>query len=136
MKLRKFQQNKLWRDKVVDNLILQGSKIHWTRLNDQDFAKELKLKFKEEADEVLSANNKENLLEEFADILEVIIAFGQLYNFTLQDIITIQKQKCNNRGGFNGRKFVSIAEHAIGSIGEKYCLNDPEKYPEIINDFE
>lgn len=46
--------------------------------------------------------------------------------------MTIQKRKKESRGGFEGRKFVKIAEHPIGGLGEKYCLADPEKYPEIL----
>lgn len=42
--------------------------------------------------------------------------------------------KHQERGGFEGRNFVTIAEHPTGSYCEKYCLNDPEKYPEITED--
>lgn len=37
------------------------------------------------------------------------------------------------RGSFQERKFVTIAEHKLGSFGEKYCLSDLEKYPEVID---
>jgi hypothetical protein len=43
-----------------------------------------------------------------------------------------QNKKASRERGIQGRKFVTVAEHPSGSFGEKYCLNDPEKYPEII----
>ena len=39
-------------------------------------------------------------------------------------------KKQQDKGGFQGRKYVTIAEHLPGSPGEKYCLADPDKYPE------
>jgi predicted house-cleaning noncanonical NTP pyrophosphatase (MazG superfamily) len=132
MKLRKFKQNKLWRDKAVDRLEQTGSKIHWGRLDADKFEKQLKIKLMEEAEEVCRAKTKESVLEELADILEVVTSFCELHEVTLQDITDLQQKKHQERGGFQGRKFVTVAEHPIGSFGEKYCLNDPEKYPEII----
>ena len=133
MKYRKFKQNKLWRDKLVDLMNQNQSKIHYKELDDQEFIEQLKIKLLEEAQEVCYANTKENLIEELADVLEVISAFCTVKNITFQEIINIKNKKHNNRGGFEGRKFVTIAEHPIGSLGEKYCLNDPEKYPEILD---
>ena len=131
MKMIKFKQNKLCRDKIIDQLEKTGSIIHWKQLDDVEFGTQLKIKFMEEAKEVFNASTKATLIEELADILEVISALGNLYAFTLDDIITAQHKKHDERGGFNERKFVTIAEHAQGSFGEKYCLNDPEKYPEV-----
>ena len=132
MKLRKFKQDKLWRDKAVDRLEQTGSKVHWKRLDADQFEEQLKIKLMEEAEEVCSAKTKESLLEELADVLEVVISFCEFHEVTLQDIIDLQQKKHQERGGFQGRKFVTVAEHPLGSFGEKYCLNDPEKYPEII----
>ncbi len=132
MKMRKFKQNKLWRDKAVECLEQMGSKIYWTRLDDREFAEQLKIKFMEEAHEVCTAQTKEALLEELADILEVISSLGDVHSFTFEDIVNVQHKKYDERGGFHGRKFVTIAEHAVDSFGEKYCLADPEKYPEVV----
>ena len=131
MRYRKFKQEKLWRDKAVDLLEKMGSKIHWEKLNEEQFAEQLRIKLLEEAEEVCSAKNKEGVLEELADLLEVISAFCELHDVTLQDIVELQTKKRNERGGFQGRKFVTVAEHPVGSFGEQYCLKDQEKYPEI-----
>ncbi len=133
MKYRKFKQEKLWRDKAVDLLKQMGSKIHWVRLEEEQFEEQLRVKLLEEAAEVCDAKNKEGLLEELADLLEVISAFCELHEVNLQDIIELQAKKRDERGGFHERKFVTVAEHPIGSFGERYCLNDQDKYPEIFD---
>lgn len=133
MKRRKFKQDKLWRDKAVEWLEQKGSKIHWTRLDEDQFEEQLKIKLLEEAEEVCKAKTKELVLEELADLLEVITSFCEIHDVTLQDITHLQHKKHQERGGFQGRKFVTVAEHPIGSFGEKYCLNDPNKYPEIVD---
>ena len=133
MKYRKFKQGKLWRDKAVDLLKEMGSKIHWMRLEGEQFEEQLRVKLLEEAAEVSEAKNKEGLLEELADLLEVISAFCELYEVNLEDIVKLQAKKRDARGGFHGRKFVTVAEHPIGSFAERYCLNDQDKYPEIFD---
>ena len=127
---RKFRQDKLWRDKAVDRFA--GSTIHWERLDDERFAAQLKSKLREEADEVCLAKTRESLKEELADILEVVTAFCELNGLTLEEIVEIQRKKHVERGGFQGRKYVTIAEHPTGSFGEQYCIRDPEKYPEVV----
>ncbi len=131
MNRRKFRSNKLWRDKAIDLLEEMGSKIHWQTLPSEEFLTQLKIKFLEEAQEVYNATTKESLLEELADILEVISSLCDLYETNLDEIIRLQGKKRQERGGFQGRKFVTVAEHFPGSWGEAYCLADPQKYPEI-----
>ena len=133
MAFRKFKQNKLWRDKAVASMQGFGGKIHWTHLNDQEFLVQLKAKLLEEAHEVCHTTTKATLIEELADVLEVIDALCKAHELTLQDVFDAKEKKYLVRGGFNDRVFVSIAEYPTNSFGEAYCLADPEKYPEIID---
>jgi predicted house-cleaning noncanonical NTP pyrophosphatase (MazG superfamily) len=131
VEMRKFRQNKLWRDISVERMERTGSKIHWSRLEDDQFMEQLKIKLLEEAEEVCSAKTREALLVELADILEVVSSFCDTQGATLQDVMEIKEKKYQERGGFQGRKYVTFSEHPIGSHGEQYCLADPDKYPEI-----
>jgi len=131
MKMRVFQQNKLWRDKAVGLLENTGSKIYWERLDDAEYNKQLRLKILEEAQEVASAASREDLISELADVVEVIQAMCSVNNVSWDDIVAAQDKKRSERGGFEGRMFITKAAHLEGSFGEKYCLKDPEKYPEI-----
>lgn len=131
MKRRAFIQNKLWRDRVVEKAETQGSILHRETLTDEAFDRELRLKLLEEAQEVQTAKNQEELTLELADVLEVIETLGELHGLSMDQIRAAQIQKRNERGGFNGRQFVSIAEHLDGSFLSHYCLKDPAKYPEV-----
>jgi predicted house-cleaning noncanonical NTP pyrophosphatase (MazG superfamily) len=132
MKMRKFLQNKLWRDKAPELLKKLGSVIHIKRLNDTEFAQQLCIKLVEEAREVCDATSLQELKGELADVFEVIDTLLALHNISPGDIKSLQEQKRVDRGGFTERTFVTFAEHLEDSFGEKYCLAQPEKYPEIL----
>ena len=131
MQFRTFKYNKLVRDKMVERSEATGSIVHWQKLNDKDFEQALRIKCMEEAEEIFSAGTKQDLLEELADMLEIMNAFCDIYEVTLQDVVAIQKEKYQERGGFKDHIFISTAEHQVGSFGEQYCLADPTKYPEV-----
>jgi predicted house-cleaning noncanonical NTP pyrophosphatase (MazG superfamily) len=130
--LHKFLQNTLYRDKMPDILRAQGSIIHVEQLNDQQYETQLKIKLAEETQEVIASSSPQELIEELADVYEVIDALCTLHNISSEDVRQVQIKKQNTRGGFYQRMFVTIAEHPAGSYGEKYCRTQPEKYPEII----
>lgn len=131
--MRKFKQNKLWRDNAIDMMEQNhGSKIHWRTLNDTEFDEQIRIKLLEEAEEVASAKNRDELINELADLYEVIDSIAELHHITQEKIVTTQIKKRQERGSFSGRKFVDSAEHPAHSFGEKYCLADPKKYPEIV----
>lgn len=134
MNMRSFLQKKLWRDKAVSMMEQNhGSRIDWRRLDDQEHDEQLRLKLQEEAHEVLCAKNRNELIEELADVLEVIDALSQLHGLAPEEIKVAQTKKRNEKGGFAQRTFVEIAHHRVGGFGETYCLASPEKYPEVNN---
>lgn len=130
--MKKFKQNKLWRDKTIENLEKQGSKIHWYILELDQFKQELKKKLLEEANEVATAKSNDELISEIADVLEVIGEIVTSHGFTEKQILMAKEGKRNDRGSFASRQYVTFAEHPIGSDSERYCLASPDKYPEII----
>jgi predicted house-cleaning noncanonical NTP pyrophosphatase (MazG superfamily) len=131
--MRTFLQKKLWRDKMVDIVEQrEGSKIYWRQLNDQEFNQNIRIKLLEEAEEVVNAQSRNELIGELADLYEVIDSLTAVNNINIKEIVTEQMRKRDERGGFTGRKFVEKTQHPIGSIGEQYCLANPKKYPEII----
>jgi predicted house-cleaning noncanonical NTP pyrophosphatase (MazG superfamily) len=82
MKMRIFKQNKLWRDKAVNIIESMGSKINWIRLDDAAFDKELRIKLLEEAHEVVAAQSRDALIEELADVVEVMKALCDLHKIS------------------------------------------------------
>ncbi len=131
MKMRKFLQNKLWRDKAPQMMEARGSIMHIKKLTDAEFDQELRAKLLEEAAEVQAAHSKEELIGELADVHEVIDTLCAFHGISTEEIQTIQTKKRDDRGGFIERKYVTIAEHPEGSSGVEYCLAQPDKYPEI-----
>lgn len=131
MKMRKFFQHKLWRDKLIEIAENNRSIIHYTHLDTVQYNEQLRLKLQEEAIEVQNATSKSELIEEIADILEVVDALCALHEIDKNILKDVQINKRNERGGFYSRKLVTIAEHEEGSYGTLYCLAQPKKYPEI-----
>lgn len=133
--MRIFKQNKLWRDKMIEIMEQNhGSKVHWRQLSDKEFDEQIRIKLIEEAQEVVAAKDRKELIAELADLYEVIETLAELHGINKDDITLIQTQKKQERGGFTQRRFVETAEHPEGSFGEHYCLADPQKYPEIIKE--
>lgn len=132
IRMRTFKQEKLWRDKAPKLMEAHGSIVHIKKLDDAAFDQELRRKLCEEADEVRTAGSREALITELADIYEVIDTLVRHHQLSQDEISELQKQKHEERGGFIQRFFVTHAEHPTGSYGEHYCLADPEKYPEIL----
>lgn len=129
--MRKFRSEKLWRDKTIEMWEKHGSVIHWKRLDDAEYNNQLRLKLLEEAQEVSEAQSRQDLMSELADVFEVIDAICALHGFSRNDTRAAQEKKRAERGGFFERIFVTIVEPPEGSDFEKYCLAQPEKYPEI-----
>lgn len=132
-KMRKFRENKLWRDKGPACQEARGSIIHLKSLTDEEYEAALRNKLIEEALEVKGAKTEEELIRELADMYEVIDTLIAFHGLQKETVLSVQESKRDRRGGLVERKFVTIAEHPEGSYNEKYCLSDPEKHPEVID---
>lgn len=130
--MRLFKQNKLWRDKIPEMMEKKyGSVIDYRYLDDAEFDKQIRIKLLEETKEVIVASNREELIKELADLYEVIDSLSSLHRITKDEIIKSQEEKRQECGGFAERKFVDVVQHPEGSEPEKYCLANPDRYPEI-----
>lgn len=98
---------KLVRDRIPQIIKEQGENPSVTTLdNDQMFREALLKKLHEEFNELQMAlleKNKEHIIEEFADINEVIKTLQKLERIQEDDVITQQKKKFAIRGGFSQR---------------------------------
>lgn len=132
MAMRTFLYNKLVRDKMPHWMEFRGAVVHVKPLTDAEYDEQLRIKLLEEADEVVLAKSKAELMEEMADVYEVLDAFCAFHNFSKEEVAAVQEKKREERGGFFNRIFVTVTDHHKGSAGEQYCLNDPKKYPEVL----
>lgn len=105
--MKKVTFNSLVRDKIPDFLESKGCFVEQTVLLDDVFEKALKSKLIEEADEVRKAASKKELIEEIADLQEVINALLEFHAIDQNEIERAQLKKIEAKGGFERRIFVS-----------------------------
>lgn len=97
--------NKLVRDNIP-NIIKSNNEIPVTRiLKDDEYKCELEKKLLEEYKEVLEAE-KNDRIEELADMLEIIKSLAELENKTLEDVIKVSELKQQKRGSFKEKIFL------------------------------
>lgn len=97
--------NKLVRDRIPEIIEGNGEQPITRILNDEEYRTELIKKLNEEYDEVVAASDEE-VIEELADMLEVMESIAELHNKTLDDIILVKENKKNKRGGFSKKLFL------------------------------
>lgn len=102
--------NKLVRDKIPE-IIKNNKENPITRiLENEEYFKELLKKLDEECIEVKNTSNKEELLEETADVLEVLISLIKTKGYTLEDLLDVRNKKKEKRGGFENKIFLEKVE--------------------------
>lgn len=73
--------NKLVRAKIPEIIEKSGKEFSYKIVSDEEYEKALKEKLIEEAIEVSKAN-RSNIVEELADVLEIVEAFKVLYSIS------------------------------------------------------
>ena len=126
--MAKFVINKLIRDKIPE---IEG-KWELNVLNDQEFKNSLYLKLEEEVEELKAATGRNDLIEEMADILEVLSSIAHLNGFSIEDVMVAKNHKSNLKGGFNKRLYALTAEYNESSYKTIEKLRNAKKYKEIL----
>lgn len=85
--------NKLVRDNIP-SIIQEDNEIPITRiLSDDEYRQELYKKLLEECNELITAKTSNNIIEEAADIFEVLKAISELEGKNIDAVIESSKQK-------------------------------------------
>lgn len=85
--------NKLVRDNIP-SIIQEDNEIPITRiLSDAEYRQELYKKLLEECNELITAKTSNNIIEEAADIFEVLKAISELEGKNIDAVIESSKQK-------------------------------------------
>lgn len=127
----RFRVEKLIRDGLPQMMRDQGLSVFCHRLDDAAFLAALKAKLLEEAQEVASAG-PDDLVEELADVLEVIATLIAAAGLSPGDVEAARQAKRAERGGFDGRIYNSAVEGEDDSQGVAYYLARPHQYPQVI----
>lgn len=128
--MRKFKFTKLVRDKIVQAVIDGGNIPNWRTLSKDEYITELKKKISEEAQEIPSADSNK-LVQELADLQEVIDNLLEALNISKQELLEAQRKKNKSAGSFKKRHYIEEVKVAEDSEWSKYYLEKLEKYPEI-----
>lgn len=104
--------NKLIRDNIPEIIQNDNKTCVVEILSENDFIVELKKKLIEESSELSSAQNRDDLINELADIHEVMDAIKAIYEISTDDVNRRQQEKAETNGRFEKRLFlVSVDEN-------------------------
>lgn len=154
--MRTFRYNKLVRDKILDGMQAEGSKIVWRTLTDAEFEEKLAKKLEEELDELDEnvGKDKERDVRELADVAEVYeLAYDLLdqdehydllesameelekgidmWEIDPDELLKAKAEKLKKYGGFKKRIFIEQVSVEEDNPWMQRYLKSPEKYPEV-----
>jgi predicted house-cleaning noncanonical NTP pyrophosphatase (MazG superfamily) len=111
---RKKIYRKLVRDLIPQHILAQGQFVDFRKIPRGELKPALLRKLQEESAEAVLANSDTALLEELADVFEVVRALAEECGGGLTDVIDRAERKRRKKGGFNaGYELV-----ATGGTGE------------------
>lgn len=104
-----MKYNKLIRDKIIEIIEANGEKPVYHILNEVEYKQELVKKLTEEYQELLEAIKEDNIdaiVEESADLLEVVRAINEMKKTTFDVVLQKMEKKREKRGGFGKQIFL------------------------------
>ena len=102
---------KLVRDNIPDIIEKEGRHAEFISLDDETFLVALKEKLVEEAREIVHAKDKGEMIQELADLQEVMDKLKEKYLITQTDVNMAQALKAIKNGKFDKQIFlVSVEE--------------------------
>lgn len=128
---KRFKVEKLIRDKSIERMKKQNITCQSRVLNEEEYAIALKNKLEEETAEVLEAVTREEIIDEMADVLEVLHALAQSQQSSMEEVEKLRAEKYVARGGFDQRIYGEYIEMAADNPKAEEFQNQPHKYPEI-----
>lgn len=101
---------KLVRDKIPETIAARGGRPVTRILPHDDYARVLREKLREEADEAIGAQTYDALVAELADVLEVVRAIQKVNGISDEHLETVRAAKLAERGGFEARIYLESVE--------------------------
>jgi predicted house-cleaning noncanonical NTP pyrophosphatase (MazG superfamily) len=104
--MKKIFYRKLIRDKIPAKMTRVGAAYQVRKLGKKEFEKELLKKASEEASGLLTAKNRNELVEELADVLDVVEEIKRVKKIKTSEIQRMQKENARQKGGFQKRIYL------------------------------
>ena len=127
--MKRFEFNKLIRNKLPKRMIEEGVLINSKNLSLAEYSSKLKEKILEEAEEVASSDSVYSLTIELADLMEVIYTLAENYQIPLELINSERLTKREINGYFDQKTYVNYIE--VPKDNKKlieYYLSKNKKY--------
>ena len=127
-----FRYAKLVRDNIPSFHIESGHTFTGRTLKGKELVDALVAKLHEEADEVDGALSPDELIEELADVQQIIDDLCTVSGIRKEDMTNVMAKKAARKGGFLQGKYIETV--TMPTEDDKwvvYCRNAPDKYPEI-----
>jgi len=102
--------NKLIRDKIPEIIKSKGKVPKVSVLTEEKYRKALKEKMGEEVKELLEAKTNNDILNELADIQELIKAIAKNHRITIKAVENKRKKKKRERGSFKKKIFLKYID--------------------------
>ncbi len=128
--MRKFKAEKLIRDKLQEILAQKDIETTCTKIEGKQLLKALQEKLVEETKECM-VDDKNEILAELADVIEVIHAIAKACDFSLDQIEQARVKKHADRGGFDEGIYCKDISMQEDNPALTYYLAKPNEYPEI-----
>lgn len=108
--MSKVFYNKLVRDNIPAIIEKSGKKPNYHVLSQDEFKDALKAKLVEEVNEFLKAETEDAMIEEVADIHEVLSAIKETFRLSHIGVYYYAIDKREDKGGFNKRYLLESVE--------------------------
>ncbi len=127
----RFRVEKLIRDRLPAIMQADGLTTFERALPLPDFQAALAAKLVEEAREVVAAASRADLVEELADVAEVLLALTAAYGIDAAEVEAARVAKRTVRGGFDDRVWNAAVAAPEGCPALDYYLQRPGLYPQV-----
>lgn len=102
--------NKLVRGKIPQIIQNEGKVVYTCTLDGENYRKMLKTKLVEESRELSKAKTKEEMINELADIHEVLEAIYEVFDVQEIDVDLAKHKKTQERGDFKSGTYLMCVE--------------------------
>jgi len=130
-KIKKFENKKLVRDKIISFLENKGIKTNYRYLEEDEYITCLKAKLIEEANEVSEETEMGEIIKEIGDVYEVLETLSRTLGISLEKIKQARDLKNAKNGKFEDKIYLEYVEVAENHADIGYYLNKFGQYPEI-----
>ncbi|MED4781013.1 nucleoside triphosphate pyrophosphohydrolase [Brevibacillus choshinensis] len=98
--------NKLVRDKIPQIIRDKGKECEVLQLNENSYVEMLNAKLDEEINEYKNAGGDKEVVEELADLVEVVYSILKQNGISIEEFEKVRLQKREERGGFDERQLL------------------------------